>query len=333
MPMLITCTDLGLTQCPTTAPFHDVSMTTNSEYRIISTTGCPPYSHGWTNPVEACEADVMYEIPLTPTFASTPIPVGSILKVFADVTYLKEDPAPIFGSLGVFENGVFIFGVGSPCGFGSDCPDENSAAPSEYVDAVESEGHTVDSCGGHAAPTGHYHMHSGLSLDVASQRQACGLPLDTSGDHSVRLGWMFDGFGIYGRYSQGGLVPKDLDECNGHTHEIDGVMTYHYHLPDAFPWTIGCFKGCPKVSNNMQLSFANNGEYGCPQGLTEDPDPLIEPPPSTSSTTASSPTVTTAQPPSGRIQLHHVRTFLKETHLDIIGLNQLQAPLVSSIAT
>ena len=32
-----------------------------------------------------------------------------------------------------------------------------------------------------------------------------------------------------------GIVPTDLDECGGHTHEIDGEMTYHYHLPDHFP--------------------------------------------------------------------------------------------------
>ena len=92
------------------------------------------------------------------------------------------------------------------------------------------------------------------------------------------LGWMFDGFGLYGRYSQGGLVPTDLDQCHGHTHEIDGVMTYHYHLTDGFPWPTGCYKGCPEVSNNPnQLSFINSDpEFGCPDGLDDDPDPLVE---------------------------------------------------------
>ncbi len=85
---------------------------------------------------------------------------------------------------------------------------------------------------------------------------------------------MYDGFGIYGRFSLNGVVPTDLDQCSGHTHEIDGIMTYHYHIPDQFPWIIGCFKGCPRVENNRgQLSFANDNAYGCPEGLAEDPSP------------------------------------------------------------
>ena len=78
-------------------------------------------------------------------------------------------------------------------------------------------------------------------------------------------------YGLYGRYSLNGEVPMDLDDCGGHTHLIDGVMTYHYHLPDQFPWTIGCYKGCPEVSNNQQqLSFTIGEEYGCEEVELED---------------------------------------------------------------
>ena len=177
-------------------------------------------------------------------------------------------------------NGVSVFGVGSPCGFSSKCP--NQGAPTDYVDAVESEGDTVDFCGGHSSPTGEYHIHSGIDLKTTEERKKCNLPADIEGEHSKLLGWMYDGFGLYGRYSQGGLIPTNLDECSGHTHEIDGVVTYHYHLPDdKFPWTIGCFKGCPIVSNNpRQLGYINSEpKYDCPEGLNNDPDPLIEEPP------------------------------------------------------
>ena len=124
-----------------------------------------------------------------------------------------------------------------------------------------------------------YHVHSGLGLNTTAEREACGLPVDNPGEHSALLGWIFDGFGLYGRYSQGGLLPTNLDDCGGHTHEVDGVMTYHYHIPDGFSWIIGCFKGCPEVSNNqMELNVANtNPAYGCPAGLGTDPDPVIEP--------------------------------------------------------
>ena len=56
--------------------------------------------------------------------AKTPIPVGEKQEVFEGITYLKEDPKPILSALGVLKNGVRIFGVGSPCGFSSKCPDE-----------------------------------------------------------------------------------------------------------------------------------------------------------------------------------------------------------------
>ena len=201
-----------------------------------------------------------------------PVPVGEIARRYRGISYLKEDPSPILGPLGVLVNGVNVFGVGAPCGGGSPCPSDDPNAPTIWVDAVESEGRTFDNCGGHASNRVLYHLHAGNYLSNATQRMACRLPVDTPGQHSELLGWAFDGFGLYGRLSVGGEVPTDLDRCGGHTHEVNGTMEYHYHLPDAFPWTIGCFKGCPDVSNNMrQLMFANNGSYGCPQGLDTDP--------------------------------------------------------------
>ena len=244
-------------------------MTTTSEddtYRNIETDTCPPYDNpGWNNPNDACKMDKIFKIPLKPVFAKVPIPLGEKDSVYENVTYLKTDPRPIFGAIGVLVNGVEVYGVGSPC---ISVPCSNEGAPTNYVDAVESEGHTVDSCAGHASPTGSYHIHSGLGINSTEQREACRLPVDREGEHSQLLGWMFDGFGLYGRYSLGGLVPTDLDECGGHMHEIDGVQTYHYHLPDQFPWTIGCYKGCPEVSNNeMELSSINSDpDYGCPEG-------------------------------------------------------------------
>lgn len=99
--------------------------------------------------------------------------------------------------MGVLVNGINIFGVGSPCGFSSKCPEQGG--PSKYVDAVVSEGHTVDGCGGHPAPTHQYHVHSGIGMTTNYKREMCQLPQDVAGEHSKLLGWLFDGFGIYGR--------------------------------------------------------------------------------------------------------------------------------------
>lgn len=239
--------------CPFNAPFEAVTITTNSTYRFVTTTGCPPFTNPlWRTPNPACKAQppITFQLPLKPGYAAQPISVGEQASVYKGVTYLKNSPAPQLGVLGVFLNGVRIFGFGSPCGFSSPCPATDSSAPTNFVDAVQSEGRTTDYCGGHADPMSHYHIHSGLGIGNATQRASCSLPTDVAGNHSELLGWMIDGFGMYGRYSLGGQVPTQLDACHGHTHNISGVPTYHYHLPDAFPWTIGCFKGCPLGVNN-----------------------------------------------------------------------------------
>ena len=265
------------TVCPTEPPYHNVSIAFSGDHRIITTTQCPPYTKGWTNPNDACMVQKMYMIPLKPRYSKVPISVGEALEKYNNILYLKTDPAPVFGSLGVLVNGVNVYGLGSPCGFGSVCPDTDPSAPSTFVDAVESEGHTTDSCGGHADPNGFYHIHQIADLLTDSQREACELPSDTTGNHSKLLGWMLDGFGLYGPNSQGGVTPTQLDECGGHTHEIDGEMTYHYHVPGAFPWIIGCFKGCPETTGNTMISaVANTATYGCPEGLEEDPNPVFE---------------------------------------------------------
>jgi hypothetical protein len=253
----------GEDQCPFSGPYNTVSISTDDNNRYVKTTTCPPYDNPrWTNPAAACIREQQtFTLPLVPTVAQKPIPVGEPYGRFEDILYLKEDPPPIFGAMGVLTSGVMVFGVGSPCGYSSKCPEDG--APTKYVDAVESEGHTVDQCGGHAAPTHDYHIHSSVGINSSTSQVQCKVSPDVAGQHSPLFGWMFDGFGLYGRYSLNGTVPTDLDSCGGHTHIINGTSVYHYHMPDGFPWTIGCFKGCPVAANNRR-EFADLSKYGCP---------------------------------------------------------------------
>ena len=187
--------------CTMQVPYHNATITTDENYRYVMTTQCPPYENPhWNNPNSACMTEVTYRIPLRPTRPTTAdsIPVGEALRRHDDILYLKDSPAPILGALGVLINGVNIYGVGSPCGFGASCP--NNGGPSNYVDAVESEGHTVDQCGGHASPSRAYHVHSNLGFNITDGRHSCQLPVDVSGEHSQLLGWMFDGYAIYGQF-------------------------------------------------------------------------------------------------------------------------------------
>ena len=258
------------TTCASDPPYKTVTITKDANFRYVTTSQCPPYANpNWNNSNSAIEDTITYKIPLSPTYppSGESIPVGEALRRYQNIPYLKEDPAPVLGALGVLTNGVNIFGVGSPCGYGSRCPEKDPRAPSIYVDAVEAEGHTTDQCGGHPSPTDRYHVHSNLGFNSSGGQTACALRSDVPGQHSRLLGWLFDGIGIYGPFSQGGEPPSDLDECGGHAHPIRGsddpVYHYHFPYPSRFPWTIGCFRACPEVSNNPS-EFADVTKYGCP---------------------------------------------------------------------
>jgi hypothetical protein len=126
------------------------------------------------------------------------------------------------GAIGIFLTGAKFF----------------NALDGSGRDAVAHEGQ--DSCQGHPDPSSSYHYHS-LSSCVPQK--------DTAGQHSPLVGYVADGFGIYGNLGESGsaLTNADLDECHGHTHSItvDGqqVTQYHYHATKEYPYTVGCFKG------------------------------------------------------------------------------------------
>jgi hypothetical protein len=113
-----------------------------------------------------------------------------------------------------------------------------NAFDAQAKDAVANE--VQDKCGGHPERTGQYHFH--------------GMPqcfTDTASGHSALFGYAFDGLGIYGPRDVDGrtLANADLDECHGHTHEIqwDGVkrVIFHYHFTYEFPYSVSCYRGQP----------------------------------------------------------------------------------------
>ncbi len=135
-------------------------------------------------------------------------------------------------------------------------------AGSVFFNALDARGedavaHEIqDLCDGHPESTGAYHYHS-LSECLEGE---------STGEHSALYGYALDGFGIYGRYGENGdaLTNDDLDECHGHTHEIewDGQMVemYHYHATWEYPYTIGCYRGTPVMGNF--LAPGGDGQQG-----------------------------------------------------------------------
>ncbi len=103
----------------------------------------------------------------------------------------------------------------------------------------------LDRFGGHTDGTERYHYHF-PSKDLQDHIHP------QSSGHSALMGYMLDGFGIYGPYGEDGelLSSKDLDECHGHKHPVmwDGQMVnlYHYHWTYDFPYNIGCYRGTPR---------------------------------------------------------------------------------------
>lgn len=100
----------------------------------------------------------------------------------------------------------------------------------------------LDPCFGHPFEEQyHYHAYS----------WACFPNQGEKAQHSPLFGYAIDGFGIFGpRGENGELVTNDdLDECHGHTHEIDWdgekKVMYHYHVNNEFPYTLGCYRGTP----------------------------------------------------------------------------------------
>jgi hypothetical protein len=113
---------------------------------------------------------------------------------------------------------------------------------------------------------------------------------------------MFDGFALYGDRDEYGTYPTNLDECNGHVGSIpdngygqthDGSVVYHYHstehkgagsnataLDNGFPYTIGCFRGCPFEYNTRELLDADIPCNPADDQTGAMPFPIAPPPPS-----------------------------------------------------
>jgi hypothetical protein len=157
------------------------------------------------------------------------IKARNILYTFPETPEEATNPSCVtFGAAGISLSGSVIYHGASTLG--------NDAAAHELF----------DSYGGHSDGTNTYHYHY-----PAENLQKHIHPDEDKAEHSALMGYMIDGFGIYGPQGEDGKVlwSKDLDECHGHKHPVmwDGKMVdlYHYHWTYDFPYNIGCFKGTP----------------------------------------------------------------------------------------
>jgi len=149
-----------------------------------------------------------WHIPLAPTIAS-----GTTTAVD--------------GPIGIAVNGVPIF---NPCKQGG-CDTSTGGGDTK----VQGE---LDICNGHAGRADDYHYHAAPVCMMADQ------PAHYWDTHPV--GWALDGFAIFGFNNPDGSVATRDDICGGNTlAHPNAPEGYAYHLTDASPYVLSCFRGTP----------------------------------------------------------------------------------------
>ena len=143
---------------------------------------------------------------------------------FSYSTSPSEAPSPTCvspGAIGVTTNGVVIY----------------NAVDGRGEDAVARE--IVDKFGGHPAGSDYHYHFIPERLDNEFLNDG----------HSGIVGYINDGFPIYGYKGEGAVEMSndDLDICHGHKH---GTLGYHYHATLEYPYTVGCYIGTPISSSS-----------------------------------------------------------------------------------
>jgi YHYH protein len=125
----------------------------------------------------------------------------------------------------------------------------------------------LDSCNGHPLMDWtSYHYH-GVPYCITDA-------IDVAGEHSRILGFVKDGFPVYGPQNTDGTKLKnaDLDECSGHvgpTPEFPNGM-YHYHLTDdAAPYSLDCYHGVVAATAGGNGGPPNGPPNGGPPDFTD----------------------------------------------------------------
>ncbi len=154
--------------------------------------------------------DARFTFPVVPTIADAPTETGN-------------------GAIGVAISGAVFFDPYEGDGSDTVANDDNTT-----IDGIP----FIDACGGHPLPNGlSYHYH-GIPFCITDA-------VDTDGEHSALIGYLFDGHAIYGPQDVDGEEPTDLDECMGHTGPTPDFEedTYHYHVSSTANYISECLTG------------------------------------------------------------------------------------------
>ena len=173
------------TECAADGSDYSWSDTVSGATRTIATTHCPNRATANLNPGKAIVGDESYGVPAVPMLGTSDLSL-----------------AAVGGIVGVALDGAMIYSA-----YAGSVALEGYTTSANYL-----EGDTFDQCGGHSssAESSSYHYHVAPSCLLAQLD-------DLSDGHSPQIGWMADGFPLYGPLGPGGVAMK---QCTGNA---DGV--------------------------------------------------------------------------------------------------------------
>ena len=190
----------------------DVTITFESEAVIFTSDGLPNHeiAEAYLGAEPAAAYDAQFRFPLVPTQSSNPAATQT-------------------GPIGVAVSGALFFNPFEAEGDSTPANESN-----ETIDSVS----RIDSCGGQPLADGTVYHYHGIPTCISDA-------LDTPGEHSAIIGFLFDGFPIYGPQDLGGDAPIDLDACNGHFGATPDFAedTYHYHVTADGNHISECYAG------------------------------------------------------------------------------------------
>lgn len=205
------------------------SITSDGTYITIKSTGVPDHKSAYW-----ATSNALYEV-FTPSTASPSFTGGVFIRAPNNITAgtltfkipLKpmvastHAPTPM-GAMGVALNGVSIFNQYAAGGA-----------------ALTGEVNGFDQGWGHPQATGmyHYHVEPYYLTTVKAGATKWGL-----------IGFLLDGFPVYGPKEENNTAPTSLDVYHGHTHATADYPSgmYHYHISLTAPYINGDgFYGTP----------------------------------------------------------------------------------------
>lgn len=205
-----------------------VSVVYTASSVIVRSNGIPNGNYGpfpnVYNPHRITEQNYVFVLPRQPTLAST------------------TTTLPLDVPIGVMLNGIPFFA-------------SSSALYGNVMSSSSKALHLLDKCNGLVDAGGDYRYYA--SPDCLLEQ--LGVSLTAVKQPSPLIGYALDGFPLYGPYTEAGVLPTDLDACNGRIGD-DGV--YRYHVTTTAPYLIGCFHGVLSSSTNSDdiyrsLSYAH----------------------------------------------------------------------------